>query len=41
MFWVAMRFVKNSDDAEDVLQEAFIKAFEKLHQFSAEVTFGA
>src|SRR5680860_272062 len=40
MFWVAMRFVKNSDDAEDVLQEAFIKAFEKLHQFSAEVTFG-
>ncbi len=41
MFWVAMRFVKNSDDAEDILQEAFIKAFEKLHQFSAEVTFGA
>ncbi len=41
MFWVAMRFVKNPDDAEDVLQEAFIKAFEKIHQFSAEVTFGA
>lgn len=41
MFWVAMRFVKNSDDAEDVLQEAFIKAFEKIHQFSTEVTFGA
>lgn len=41
MFRVAMRFVKNPDDAEDVLQEAFIKAFQKLHQFSAEVTFGA
>jgi len=41
MFWVAMRFVKNSDDAEDILQEAFIKAFERIHQFSAEVTFGA
>lgn len=41
MFWVAMRFVKNTDDAEDVLQEAFIKAFEKLDQFSTEVTFGA
>ena len=33
MYAVAMRFVKNSDDAEDVLQEAFIKAFQKLEQF--------
>ncbi len=41
MFCVAMRFVKNTDDAEDVLQEAFIKAFQKLDQFKAEVTFGA
>ncbi len=41
MYAVAMRFVKNSDDAEDVLQEAFIKAFQKIHQFEGEVTFGA
>ena len=41
MFNVAMRFVGNEDDAEDVLQEAFIKAFQKLDQFSGEVTFGA
>lgn len=41
MFCVAMRFVKNEDDAEDVLQESFIKAFQKLEQFSGEVTFGA
>ena len=41
MFCVAMRFLKNEDDAEDVLQEAFIKAFEKIHQFKGEVTFGA
>lgn len=41
MFRVAVRFVENPDDAEDVLQEAFIKAFGKIHQFSAEVTFGA
>jgi RNA polymerase sigma-70 factor (ECF subfamily) len=41
MFNVAMRFVKNSDDAEDVLQESFIKAFQKLHQFKGDVTFGA
>lgn len=41
MFCVAMRFLKNTDDAEDVLQEAFIKAFQKIHQFKGEVTFGA
>jgi RNA polymerase sigma-70 factor (ECF subfamily) len=41
MFCVAMRFVNNRDDAEDVLQEAFIKAFQKIHQFKGEVTFGA
>ncbi len=41
MFAVAMRFLSNEDDAEDVLQEAFIKAFQKLHQYSGEVTFGA
>ena len=41
MFCVAMRFLKNEDDAEDVLQESFIKAFQKLDQFSGEVTFGA
>ncbi len=41
MFCVAMRFVNNRDDAEDVMQEAFIKAFQKIHQFKGEVTFGA
>lgn len=41
MFCVAMRFLKNEDDAEDVLQESFIKAFQRLDQFRGEVTFGA
>lgn len=41
MFVVANRFVKNADDAEDVLQESFIKAFQKIHQYKGEVTFGA
>lgn len=41
MFCVAMRFLKNEADAEDVTQEAFIKAFQKLHQFEGNVTFGA
>nr|WP_299384310.1 sigma-70 family RNA polymerase sigma factor [Allomuricauda sp.] len=38
---VAMRFVKDADDAEDVVQESFIKAFQRIHQFKGEVTFGA
>lgn len=41
MFVVANRFVKNANDAEDVLQESFIKAFQKIHQYKGEVTFGA
>ncbi len=41
MFCVAMRYVQNSDDAEDVIQESFIKAFQRIYQFKGEVTFGA
>ena len=41
MFVVAKRYVKDSFEAEDIVQESFIKAFSKLHQYKAEVTFGA
>ena len=41
MFCVAMRFVKNEADAEDITQEAFIKAFQRIEQFEGNVTFGA
>ncbi|MCR9225820.1 MAG: sigma-70 family RNA polymerase sigma factor [Flavobacteriaceae bacterium] len=41
MFCVAMRFLKNADDAEDVLQDSFIKAFQRIGQFKGDVTFGA
>jgi len=41
MFIVAHRFLRDSFEAEDAMQEAFIKAFLKLHQFEGEVTFGA
>jgi len=41
MFVVAQRYIKDSAAAEDVMQEAFIKAFSKLHQFKGDVTFGA
>jgi len=41
MFIVAHRYMKDEAAAEDALQEAFIKAFQKLHQFKGDVTFGA
>lgn len=41
MLIVAVRFLKDPFEAEDAMQEAFIKAFVKLHQFTGEVTFGA
>nr|WP_178991832.1 RNA polymerase sigma factor [Winogradskyella schleiferi] len=41
MLMVAFRFVKDTLEAEDIVQEAFIKAFSKLEQYKAEVSFGA
>lgn len=41
MYGVAMRFLGNTTDAEDMVQEAFIKAFQKIGQYKGEVTFGA
>lgn len=41
MYVVALRFVKDTMEAEDIVQEAFIKAFMKLDQYRAEVSFGA
>lgn len=41
MYYVALRFLKDSFEAEEAMQESFIKAFAKLHQFTGDVTFGA
>ncbi len=41
MFIVAQRYLKDTAAAEDAMQEAFIKAFQKLNQFKGDVTFGA
>ena len=41
MYYVALRFMQDTMEAEDAMQEAFIKAFSKIHQFTGEVTFGA
>lgn len=41
MYYVAYRFLRNRFEAEEAMQEGFVKAFTKLHQYNGEVTFGA
>jgi RNA polymerase sigma-70 factor (ECF subfamily) len=41
MFNSALRITQDSNEAEDVMQEAFLSAFTKLHTFKGEVPFGA
>ena len=41
MYNTTLRIVGDSDDAEDVMQEAFLKAFKKLYSYRGEVSFGA
>ncbi len=41
MYNTAYRIVKHSAEAEDIMQESFLKAFTKLHTFRGDVTFGA
>ena len=41
MYNIALRIIGDPDDAEDVMQEAFIKAFANLHRFAQKSTFGA
>ncbi|MBL4708382.1 MAG: sigma-70 family RNA polymerase sigma factor [Flavobacteriales bacterium] len=41
MLNTSYRILNNKEDAEDVLQEAFVKAFSSLKQFNYQSTFGA
>ncbi|MCB0472017.1 MAG: sigma-70 family RNA polymerase sigma factor [Flavobacteriaceae bacterium] len=41
MYNISLRILKDSYEAEDVMQESFLIAFEKLGTFKGEVTFGA
>jgi RNA polymerase sigma factor (sigma-70 family) len=41
MYNTTLRIVGDSDDAEDVMQEAFLKAFTRLDSYRKEVSFGA
>ena len=39
MLGVCQRYARNSMDAEDIVQDAFIKVFDKIHQFKSEGSF--
>lgn len=41
MFNICLRMMNNREEAEDMLQEAFSEAFDKLHYFRFESSFGA
>ncbi len=41
MYNTALRILNRTDDAEDILQEAFTDAFQKLSSFEGRSTFGA
>ncbi len=41
MYIVTCRYISNREDAKDVMQEAFLKAFTRLSQYKEEVAFGA
>ena len=41
MYSVSLRIVNNEAEAEDIMQEAFLKAFRKIDTYKGEVSFGA
>ena len=41
MYNTALRILNRTDDAEDILQEAFTDAFQQLRSFEGRSTFGA
>ncbi|MFO8234037.1 MAG: sigma-70 family RNA polymerase sigma factor [Bacteroidales bacterium] len=41
MYNTSYRIINNQMEAEDIMQEAFLKAFDKIHTYSGKVSFGA
>jgi RNA polymerase sigma factor (sigma-70 family) len=41
MYNISLRIVRNTMEAEDIMQEAFLSAFEKIGTYSGTVSFGA
>ena len=41
LFRLAYRITRNEQDAEDIVQDAFLKAYRRLHQFESRANFGS
>lgn len=41
MFNTAFNFIKDDDIAQDIMQEAFIKAFKKIDSYTGKASFGS
>jgi RNA polymerase sigma factor (sigma-70 family) len=41
MYNISLRIVKNTSEAEDIMQESFLSAFENIRTYSGTVSFGA
>lgn len=41
MFGAAVRILKSREEAEDVVQDCFIKSFQKIHQLKEDANLGA
>ena len=41
MYHTVLRIMNNSTDAQDVVQECFVKVFEKIHSYRGDATIGA
>ena len=41
MFNTSLRIVNDTAEAEDIMQESFLKAFQQIHSYSGEASFGS
>lgn len=41
MYNTSLRIINNATEAEDIMQESFLKAFKKINTYKEEVSFGA
>jgi len=41
MYNTSLRIVNDSQEAEDIMQEAFLQAFQRIHTYSGEGSFGS
>jgi RNA polymerase sigma factor (sigma-70 family) len=41
MYNISLRILNDRQEAEDIMQESFLSAFEKIDSYSGEVSFGA